>query len=52
MAPAGVVYQQAREIEALAARAAEFAQRGPNQNVPLARKQFERIRAIMVGGNG
>lgn len=52
MLPAGVAYQRAREIEQLAARAAEFARRGPQQDMALVQKQFDRIRAIMGGGDG
>ncbi len=38
----------AREIQALAARAVEFAGNGPTAEYALALKQFERIRALLL----
>ena len=45
--PRWVVEARAREIAALAARAAEFAGTGPTADLALALRQFDHIRAIL-----
>lgn len=47
------VYQRARELEALAKRAVEFAARRRDRHgLELALTQFDRMRAVLGGGDG
>lgn len=46
------VYQQAREIAALAELALECSAQGPGQNLPRALATMDRMRAILGGGTG
>ena len=48
--PRWKIYQQARELVVLAQLAAECAQGGPRQDVQRALAQFDRMRAILGGG--
>ena len=50
--PRWKIYQQARELAALAQMAAECAQSGPRQDVQRALAQFDRMRAILGEGAG
>ena len=46
------VHAQAVELRVLADRAAEFSGTGPTRDLALALRQFERMRAILGGGDG
>ncbi len=50
--PRWKVYQQARELSALADVAMECAAQGPRQDLPRALAQFDRMRAILGNGGG
>ena len=48
--PRWKVYQQARELQALADLALSCSATGPGQNLPRALAQFDRMRAILGEG--
>lgn len=50
--PCWKIYQNARELAALAQLAAECAASGPRRDVQRALAQFDRMRAILGGGEG
>ena len=50
--PRWKIYQQARELAALASLAAECAASGPRQDVARALAQFDRMRAILGPSTG
>ena len=48
--PAWLLLQRAKEIEALARRATEFARTGPQQDLRLALRQFAAIQQLTTQG--
>lgn len=48
--PRSDVHHRARELQALAARAAEFSGNGPTADLQLALRQFEHMRALLGEG--
>lgn len=49
--PRAAVHDRARELQQLAARAAEFSGTGPTADLSLALRQFEAMRAVLGEGS-